>query len=351
MPRPTASIVIAAHQAEETIERSVRSVLAQNGIGAGLEVIVVDDGSTDRTRELVAAMAADEIPGRIVLASEAPNAGPSVARNRGLELARGHWIGFLDADDEFQPDFLERMLAASRCEPAADVVACAHQIVQAGDGNRRVRTQAVGAGDLAGDQAVLAALDFELSHYVWDKLFARKVLGDAPFPVGVHRGEDLPVVLRAGAAARLVRVLDDPLVTYYVDAASLTWGRVAPVEESDRLIQAVHAAVAPLLGSRRVREAARRAEAVIYLNAAHQAIAVHRRARALETCRGYAGLVPWQVAVRLARVSPVSGVGLSMLKLAPGLYRRVYRQYINSAYALHDRESPGGRPCRPPARR
>ena len=137
MPRPTASIVIAAHQAEETIERSVRSVLAQSGIGAGLEVIVVDDGSTDRTRELVAAMAADEIPGRIVLASEAPNAGPSVARNRGLELARGHWIGFLDADDEFQPDFLERMLAASRCEPAADVVACAHQIVQAGAGKRR----------------------------------------------------------------------------------------------------------------------------------------------------------------------------------------------------------------------
>lgn len=336
MPAPTASIVIAAYQAEETIERSVRSVLAQTATAAELEVIVVDDGSTDRTRELVAAMAADEIPGRIVLAPESPNAGPSVARNLGLELARGHWIGFLDADDEFHPTFLERMLAAARRGPTADVVACSHQIVQAEDTDRRVRTQGVGAGDLAGDRAVLAALDFELSHYVWDKLFAREVLGDAPFPVGVHRGEDLPVVLRAGAAARLVRVVVDPLVTYYVDAASLTWGRVAPVEESDRLIRAVYAAMAPLLGSRRLREAARRVEAVIYLNAAHQAITVQRRERALQTCRDYAGLVPWQVAVRLVRASPVIGVGLSMLKVAPGLYRRAYRRYINSAYALRD---------------
>ena len=336
MPGPTASIIIAAYQAEATIERSVRSVLTQTVNGADLEVIVVDDGSTDRTRELVAAMAASETPGRIVLAPEAPNAGPSVARNRGLELAQGQWVGFLDADDEFGPDFLERMRAAGRREPTADVVACAHQIVQAEDGDRRVRTQEVGAVDLAGDQAVLAALDFELSHYVWDKLFAREVLGDAPFPVGVHRGEDLPVVLRAGTAARLVRVLVDPLVTYYVAAASLTWGRVAPVEESDRLIRAVYAAVAPLLGSRRLREAARRTESVIYLNAAHQAITAQRRERALETCRGYAGLVPWPVAVRLVCTSPVVGVGLAMLKVAPGLYRRAYRRYINSAYALRD---------------
>lgn len=336
MPGPTASIVIAAYQAEKTIERSVRSVLAQTATDTGLEVIVVDDGSTDRTRELVAAMAADEIAGRIVLAPEAPNAGPSVARNRGLALARGHWIGFLDADDEFHPEFLQRMLSAARREPAADVVACAHQIVQADDGDRRVRRQGVGAGDIAGDRAVLAALGFEFSHYVWDKLFARTVMGDAPFPVGVHRGEDLPVVLGAGAAAGLVRVLDDPLVTYYVDAASLTWGRVAPVEESDRLIRAVRSAVAPLLGSRRVREAARRVEAVIYLNAAHQAIAAQSRERAIETCRGYAELVPWPVAARLARASPASGVGLSMLKVAPGLYRSAYRRYINSAYALRD---------------
>lgn len=336
MSGPTASIVIAAYQAEETIERSVRSVLAQTVTDADLEVIVVDDGSTDRTRELVAAMSADEVPGRIVLAPEAPNAGPSVARNLGLELARGHWIGFLDADDEFHPQFLERMLAAARRGPAADVVACAHQIVQAEDGDRRVRGHGVGAGDLEGDQAVLAALDFELSHYVWDKLFTREVLGDAPFPVGVHRAEDLPVVLRAGVAARLVRVLVDPLVTYYVDATSLTWGRVAPVEESDRLIRAVYSAMAPLLGSRRLREAAHRTEAVIYLNAAHQAITAQGREQALETCRDYAGLVPWPVAVRLVWASPLVGVGLSMLKVSPGLYRRAYRRYINSAYALHD---------------
>ena len=336
MPGPTASIVIAAYQAEATIERSVRSVLAQSATDADLEVIVVDDGSTDRTRELVADMAASETPGRIVLAPEAPNAGPSVARNHGLEFTRGEWMGFLDADDEFRPDFLERMLAAARREPTADVVVCAHHIVQADDGDRRARLQGVGGADLAGDQAVLAALGFELSHYVWDKLFARNVLGNAPFPESVHRGEDLPVVLRACAGARLVRVLEEPLVTYYVDPASLTWGRVAPVEESNRLIRAVQAAIAPLLGSRRFRDAARRAEAVVYLNAAHQALAVQRRERALETCRDYAGLVPWQVAVRLVWASPISGVGLSMLKLAPGLYRHAYRQYINSAYALHD---------------
>lgn len=333
MEGPVVTVVIAAHQEEDAIERCVRSVLAQTV--TDVEVVVVDDGSTDRTRERVAAVAAEDAAGRVVLAPAAPNAGPSVARNRGLALARGRWIGFLDADDEFHPEFLERMLAAAGREPAADVVVCAHRIVGA-EGEMRLRPHGVGAGDLPGDEAVLAALEFGLSHYVWDKLFAREVLGEAPFPEGVHRGEDLPVVLRAFGAAGVVRVLADALVTYYVGPTSLTWGRVAPVEESHRLVRAMRAAVAPLLGSRRFRRAVGAAEGVVYLNAAHQALARHPRDRALEVSRRYAEQVPWPVAARAVRTPPYAGAALALLKTVPGLYRHAYRRYILRAYELHD---------------
>jgi glycosyltransferase involved in cell wall biosynthesis len=93
------SAVIPAYNSEATIARAIDSVLAQTR--SADEIIVVDDGSTDRTAEVIGSY------GDKVILIRQENAGASVARNTGIEAATGEWIAFLDADDEWLPEKLK----------------------------------------------------------------------------------------------------------------------------------------------------------------------------------------------------------------------------------------------------
>ncbi len=97
------SVVIPAFNAEAFIRETIESVKAQTV--AGVEVIVVDDGSTDRTREEVERFGA---PVRLL---RQQRGGAAQARNAGVAAAQGEWLAFLDADDTWLPDKLERQLA------------------------------------------------------------------------------------------------------------------------------------------------------------------------------------------------------------------------------------------------
>jgi glycosyltransferase involved in cell wall biosynthesis len=100
VPAPRFSAVIAAYNAEGTITAAVDSALSQSA--RDLEVIVVDDGSTDGTAEVVRA-----IPdARVRLVSQV-NQGQAAARNAGTAVATGTYVGFLDSDDLWLPDYLE----------------------------------------------------------------------------------------------------------------------------------------------------------------------------------------------------------------------------------------------------
>lgn len=113
MTGPDVSIVIAAYNAADTIQRGIRSALAQQGVT--VEVIVTDDGSTDTTRSTVTALGD---PAVRLLALDR-NRGPGGARNAGFAAARGRWIAVLDADDTMQPGRLCRMVSAAEREDAA----------------------------------------------------------------------------------------------------------------------------------------------------------------------------------------------------------------------------------------
>lgn len=112
------SILIAAHNADEFLEDAINAALAQSH--RDVEVVVVDDGSTDATAALVRRAAARD--GRVVLVQQTPNRGVSAARNAGLRHARGEWVAILDADDKFAPERIEKMLAFAQAE-GLDMVA------------------------------------------------------------------------------------------------------------------------------------------------------------------------------------------------------------------------------------
>jgi len=109
------SAIIPAYNAEGFIAGAIESIRAQD-IPVD-EILVVDDGSKDRTAEVV-----QSLGGNVILLRQ-QNAGPSAARNLGLQQARGDLIAFLDADDRWTPDKLRTQLAALENHPELGLVA------------------------------------------------------------------------------------------------------------------------------------------------------------------------------------------------------------------------------------
>jgi glycosyltransferase involved in cell wall biosynthesis len=122
------SVVIPLYNKAPYIESAVTSVLQQTC--ADLEVIVVDDGSSDGSGELVEALGD---PRAKVYRQD--NAGVSEARNRGIALAQGEWVAFLDADDWHHPRYLETLILAQALHPSADVVASTYVSFPHTEGN------------------------------------------------------------------------------------------------------------------------------------------------------------------------------------------------------------------------
>ena len=112
------SVLIPAYNVSGIIGRAIRSAAAQTF--PPLEILVIDDCSTDNTVEVVKALARD-IPSLRLLSTRA-NGGPSAARNVGLRAAKGDWIALLDADDAWKPGRLERLSEVASAT-SADFVA------------------------------------------------------------------------------------------------------------------------------------------------------------------------------------------------------------------------------------
>ena len=106
------SVVIPAYNSEGFVARAIESIQRQTY--PVLEILVVDDGSKDRTAEVAAAC------GPTVRVIRQPNGGPAAARNHGVRESKGDWIALLDADDTWLPNKLEKQVAA--LQPDTDLV-------------------------------------------------------------------------------------------------------------------------------------------------------------------------------------------------------------------------------------
>ena len=199
------SIVIPTYNRAKYLPDALRSVFAQ-GV-AGTQVTVVDDGSTDGTREVVS-----QFGGRVEYVYQ-ENRGPSAAKNRGICLARGEFISFLDSDDVWLPGkmHLERELFASH--PEADVVATDHDSWIEGrlfheSSFRSIRLELGGSGP--------RLLPPDLPDWVEGKLFATccltfrrsalRLLGPEPFDACLQSFEDWDFEVRMLRRCRVLAV-------------------------------------------------------------------------------------------------------------------------------------------------
>lgn len=139
---PLVSVVIPAYNAAEYLPEALESVLAQNG--DGVEIIVVDDGSTDATPQVISSY------GQSLRCVRQLNQGVAVARNRGIEASRGAMVAFLDADDTWLPGKLLRQFSTLRAKPDSRVCHSAFRAVSA-EGLPRAVTRYYGSGSIVHD--------------------------------------------------------------------------------------------------------------------------------------------------------------------------------------------------------
>ena len=124
MDEPKVSVIMPAYNAEAFIEDAIASVQAQTM--AQWELLVVDDGSTDKTGEILRRLA--ETDGRIHPVAGKGRQGAAASRNQAMDLAKGQYLAFLDADDLWRPEKLERQLALAE-STGADLVCCSYAMI------------------------------------------------------------------------------------------------------------------------------------------------------------------------------------------------------------------------------
>jgi succinoglycan biosynthesis protein ExoO len=203
-PTPKVSVIIPAYNAARTAAASIDSVLAQTH--ANLEVIVVDDASTDAT---AAVLEPYERAGRIRVIRHASNLGQTRGRNSALDVYTGEFLAFLDADDLWKPDYIETALRLFELDPSIGVVLFNFLVVDMDTGvtkgdwfsqRRRalamLTTTPLGTDGQRVQNRITAALVLENFAHLQATIARREVVGDIRFDERLRVAEDLDWVFR-----------------------------------------------------------------------------------------------------------------------------------------------------------
>ena len=180
------SVIIPVYNAEKYIKRAVKSVLMQTY--REIEVIIVDDGSTDESISICTSI--DDVRIKVI---RQENAGPAQARNTGLESANGEFICFLDADDYLEPNFIEMLYKGIQ---QADISVCGYNVISQELKNATVYRPEEGI--VTSKVAVNCVLyQRAVSGFLWNKMFRKSIISTSGlhFRPSVFVGEDLLFVL------------------------------------------------------------------------------------------------------------------------------------------------------------
>ncbi len=242
MGNGSVSVIVPAYRAAQTIGRAVESILAQTRPAD--EILVVDDGSPD---DLAGALR--PYRSRVTWLRQGQG-GAASARNLGLDTAQGQLIAFLDADDYWEPERLERQLAVLHAHPEVGLVA-GRFFEQVPGGPRVLEPQPLGVGGYDRVLRVTGAEAFALGTRIWTGtvLVRRAVLGRERFVPGLEPAEDRDLWVRL-VNAYPVYLLAQPLATAVLNPGSLSRSNID--RDCGNMLRVVHRHRA-LLGERGLR--------------------------------------------------------------------------------------------------
>lgn len=208
------SVIVPVYNTSKFLRKCLDSIIAQTY--SDLEIICINDGSTDNSLEILNEFASKDK--RIIVFSQ-ENSGVSSARNRGLEIATGDYISFVDSDDSLAPNMYSVLIELMQ-KYAADIAHCGYRRVK--ENNSFV--------DIKGTEEILVHSSNEALHYLlsgslfvgglWNKLISKKLFENVRFDSTLRFNEDVLVCFNTFSKARSIVFYDAPLYCYYEHKSS-----------------------------------------------------------------------------------------------------------------------------------
>ncbi len=205
---PLVSIIVPVYNVEKYLDKCMVSILCQSY--KNIEVIIVNDGSTDKSLNICNKW--KEKDSRIEIFSQ-PNKGLSSARNKGLKYAKGEYVLFVDSDDWISINMVDKMVNTFRINKA-DMVVC--QFVRCfADSRMEVSFYSNNEKMELSKSQMLVELfkDNMITNHVWRKMYKRSLLPEVPFEVG-KKFEDILFMPDAVRECKKIVLLNDPLYFY-----------------------------------------------------------------------------------------------------------------------------------------
>lgn len=221
------SVIVPVYNMEQYLERCINSIKKQSY--SNLEIILVDDGSTDHSADMCDTYAQEDQRIKVI---HKVNGGLSDARNAGLAIATGAYIGYVDSDDWIEPQMYQKMYEAC-IENEAQVAVCRYakvysdEIIRGGNHKTTVFKRDSILKVYLSDNS-----DYVIYNSVWSKLFAREVIAGEIFPVGKN-SEDIMYTTRTFCKVTKAVYVDECLYNYVLDRE----GSIMNVNRTERMFQ------------------------------------------------------------------------------------------------------------------
>ena len=213
------SIIVPVYNAEKYIQQCIRSILNQSY--SDLEIILVDDGSSDSSASLCQELAQKDA--RIQYYYQ-PNSGVTSARKKGVELSSGEYVTFVDADDTIEKDFLEVLV--DKITEGFDMVISGASL----------------EGEMDGDTFVSKILEGKLPPSIWGRLIKREILSDEVFNISrdLPIGEDVIMNILIGLRIHhSIYVHNKNYYNYEIHDTSVMNGRVVTLAYDEAYIEKI----------------------------------------------------------------------------------------------------------------
>lgn len=210
------SLILPLYNSEHFIEKCISSLLNQS-TSYNYEIICVNDGSQDNTGEILDELS-ETYPDKIVVVNQ-ENGGISVARNTGIMVSKGRFLGFIDHDDYVEPDYVQTLLDTAY-RTGSDIVKCGY------DNNGLV-------SNVFKDKIIIDAFDysfFDIPSYIWGGIYDAALFDQFRFPVG-YWYEDLLVRGLLYRRSKKMNVISHVLyhkIAHKTNASTVVWTTKSP---------------------------------------------------------------------------------------------------------------------------
>lgn len=213
---PLVSVIVPIYNAERYIRRCLDSIRAQTF--QNFEVIMINDGTTDSSADIAGEYTVDP---RFKLYNQ-DNRGVGYARNRGLEMASGEYVAFVDSDDAIVPEHLEKLYAAAAKEDA-DIVCCGYCCCDDEGGHLRTSKITKRRGVYSSEKLIGNIIrDISIRRYLWSKLWRRSLFISKGISFPCITFEDACIIPILFYNAKRIAVITDRTYIYTCRNSSIT---------------------------------------------------------------------------------------------------------------------------------